>query len=161
MANNGVGKMPEFKDFEGRKVTLAFEENDSARHVLAICKFDDKYLMTDHKMRGIEFPGGKVELDETREGAVHREVFEETGASIEKLKYIGYYTVHGELPFSKAVYYVAVKDMFFKCDYLETMGPVIYRSADEVPEEKRSVLLEDACIRFLYDMSQEDPFFSK
>ncbi|WP_411842085.1 NUDIX domain-containing protein [Salinicoccus sp. HZC-1] len=153
--------MLEFEDFGGRKVTLEFEENESARHVLVICKFNDQYLMTNHKIRGVEFTGGKVEPDETREGAVHREVFEETGASIADLKYVGYYTVHAEEPFSKAVYYADVEDIFFKCDYLETLGPVLYPSIEAVPEEERSILLEDDCIRYLYDMSVNDTFFNK
>ncbi len=151
--------MLEFKDFEGRKVTLSYEADVSARHVLAVCKLDDKYLMTNHKIRGIEFPGGKVESGETLEDAVHREVFEETGASIQALKYVGYYTVHDRIPFSKAVYFVDAKDIFFKCDYLETMGPVLYGSLDEVPGESRSILLEDECIRYLYELSREDAFF--
>lgn len=153
--------MLEFKDFEGRKVTLEFKENKSAKHVLAICKFDDKYLMTNHKIRGIEFPGGKVEPDETLEEALHREVFEETGASIESLEYVGFYTVHDERPFSKAVYYAEIKDMFFKCDYMETYGPVLYRTIEEVPGEESSILLEDECIRYLYVRSLDASFFSK
>lgn len=153
--------MLEFRDFEGRKVTLEFKENAMAKHVLAICKFDDKYLMTNHKSRGIEFPGGKVEADETLESAAYREVFEETGASIKTLKYVGFYTVHGDIPFSKSVYYVEAKDIFFKCDYLETLGPVIYPSIEAVPVQERSILLEDECIRYLYELSLNDSIFQK
>ena len=160
-ANIGVDEMLEFKDFEGRRVTLEFKENGSAGHVLAICRMDGKYLLTDHKIRGVEFPGGKVEPGETLEEAVHREVFEETGASIRALKYIGYYKVRDAESFMKAVYFADIKDIFFKCDYLETMGPVLFGSIDEVPEEKRSILLEDDCIRYLYDMSFDDTFFPK
>lgn len=151
--------MLEFKDFNDRLVTLDFESNEDASHVLAICRFNGKYLMTNHKIRGIEFPGGKVDNDESLEAAVHREVFEETGAGVEDLKHIGSYTVHDRAPFSKAVYFVKVKDLFSKCGYFETYGPVVYERADDVPGEERSILLEDECIRYLYDLSTEDEFF--
>ncbi len=160
-ANIGDDKMLEFMDFEERKVTLEFKENETAGHVLAICRMDGKYLLTDHKVRGVEFSGGKVEPEETLEEAVRREVFEETGASIGTLKYVGYYTVHDAKPFTKAVYFADVNDIFFKCDYLETMGPLMFESIDEVPDEKRSMLLEDDCIRYLYEMSIDDAFFAK
>jgi len=51
---------------------------------------DNKYLAVtrkdNHKDYG--FPGGKVEDNETLEGAAVREVFEETGLKIYNLKYI-------------------------------------------------------------------------
>ncbi|WP_020007440.1 NUDIX domain-containing protein [Salinicoccus albus] len=151
--------MLEFKDFHDRLVTLDFDSSPEARHVLAICRFNGKYLMTHHQVRGIEFPGGKVDGHESLQEAVHREVFEETGGSIEDLKCIGSYTVHGPQPFTKAVYFVKIKDLFFKCEYMETYGPVLYGTAGDVPDEERSLLLEDACIRYLYDLSKKHEFF--
>ncbi len=151
--------MKEFTDFEGRKVTFIKEHVENTKHVLAIPMFNHQYLFTRHKIRGIEFPGGKVESGETLEEAVQRELFEETGAAAESLKFVGTYTVHAEKPFNKAVYYIEVKDLFFKCEYLETHGPELFDDAEAIHEEDRSVLLDDECIHYLYEMSREDEFF--
>ena len=153
--------MKEFTDYEGRKVTLKKERVENTKHVLAIPKFNHQYLFTDHKIRGIEFPGGKVETGETLEEAVQRELFEETGATAERLKFVGTYTVHAEKPFNKAVFYIVVKDLFFKCEYLETHGPEVFDDAKEISEEDRSVLLDDECIHYLYEMSKTDEFLIK
>ncbi|MDP6905935.1 MAG: NUDIX domain-containing protein [Candidatus Thalassarchaeaceae archaeon] len=40
---------------------------------------DACWLMVRHKQRGWELPGGSLEVNETVEAAVHRELFEETG----------------------------------------------------------------------------------
>lgn len=151
--------MKEFTDFDGRKVTFTEDLLGDTHHVLAIPKFNRQYLFTRHKVRGVEFPGGKVEPGETLEEAVKRELFEETGASVERLKFAGTYTVHAEESFNKAVFYIEVCDLTFKCEYMETDGPEMFDAVEEIPEEERSVLLEDACIRHLYDLSHTDEFF--
>ena len=149
--------MLEFKDHSNRRVTLEFEHTSDMDHILAICVMDGKYLFTDHKVRGIEFPGGKIEPGESAEEAVHREVFEETGASIGNMQFVGVYTVHDETrPFVKGVYLAEVEDMFFKCEYMETYGPVLYPSVEGIPEERRSFLLKDPCIDYLYRKVRND-----
>ena len=60
----------------------------------AIIKKNDKYLIgrrgPNEKSPGLwEFPGGKIEKNESRENAVIREVFEETSLSIKNPQYIG------------------------------------------------------------------------
>lgn len=50
-------------------------------------------MMTRHRKRGWEIPGGKVEPGEKPEEAAHRELFEETGAKIVGLKWIGQYVI--------------------------------------------------------------------
>lgn len=152
--------MLEFKDQSGRKVTLEFEYTNDMDHILAICMMEGKYLFTDHKVRGIEFPGGKIESGESAEEAVHREVFEETGASIGNMQFIGVYTVHDEVrPFVKGVYLAEVADMFFKCEYMETYGPALYKAVEDIPEERRSFLLDDPCIDYLYQKSRNEDQF--
>lgn len=151
--------MKEFTDFYGRKVTFTEDLLDDTHHVLAIPKFNRQYLFTRHKVRGVEFPGGKVEPGETLEEAVKRELFEETGASVERLKFAGTYTVHAEEPFNKAVFYIVAADLFFKCEYMETDGPEMFDTVEDIQDEERSMLLEDECIRHLYDLSRTDEFF--
>lgn len=151
--------MLEFRDYKNRKVTLEFDHDAPPDHVLAICRIDDRYLLTDHKVRGMEFPGGKIEAGESAEEALHREVFEETGASLDAVAYIGAYTVHDAEPFTKGVYFAEVKDISFICEYSETYGPVICSTVEEVPENRRSFLLDDPCIDYLYQMSRNHEFF--
>ena len=53
-----------FEDNKGGRVELTFDENRigmTARHVLVILKHKEKWLLTRHSIRGIEFPGGKAE----------------------------------------------------------------------------------------------------
>jgi len=49
---------------------------------------DGKFLMVKHPERGWEFPGGRVEVNETAEEAAIRECREEAGVEIENLRII-------------------------------------------------------------------------
>ena len=63
----------EFEDKDGRIVTLNYKnENDmpNGNHVLAIPVYNNQLLFTNHQHRGIEFPGGKVEISEQSKEAV-------------------------------------------------------------------------------------------
>ena len=74
-----------FKDLNGAHVELTLGENRfgmDARHVLVVLKHKGKWLLTQHSIRGIEFPGGKAEDGETIEEAAIRETIEETGVTI-------------------------------------------------------------------------------
>lgn len=146
--------MKVFTDPLGIPVELKFDETIEARHVLAIPTFNGKYVFTNHKKRGVEFPGGKLEERETIYDAVCREMFEETGAKIKTITYLGTYTVYDEEPFSKAVYKVEVDTFIEKCDYHETFGPVLYTHLEDIKEEDKSILLKDPCILYLYDQTK-------
>lgn len=120
--------MKVFLDQNGNQIELSFLRGSfggSARHVLVICQYEDKWLLTKHKVRGLEFPGGKRESGETIEQAAHREVFEETGAILNSLKWIAEYKVTDTKgSFLKCVFYAQVKNIDITESYYETDGPV-------------------------------------
>lgn len=117
-----------FRDHLGAQVLLSFGENRFGaivKHVLILSKYKNGWLLTKHKKRGLEFPGGKVEPGETLVEAATREVFEETGGVLNKLIKIGHYEVrNGDESFVKAIFYGEIKELIRKDDFLETDGPV-------------------------------------
>jgi 8-oxo-dGTP diphosphatase len=121
--------MKKFLDNNGYTVELSFSTypfEEKAKHVLVICQSKDGWILTQHKMRGLEFPGGKVELGETLEEAAHREVYEETGATLANLDQIGEYRVSDPNgAFVKAVFWGKIDWIDEKSSYFETDGPVI------------------------------------
>ncbi|QKY69756.1 RNA deprotection pyrophosphohydrolase [Lentibacillus sp. CBA3610] len=120
--------MYRFTDYYHNKVTLSFDDHPFSRnpkHVWVICTYKNKWLLTRHKERGLEFPGGKVEENESAREAAIREVKEETGGSIEKIRYLGQYTVAGKGgTIIKNVYFAEIKDLAVQKTYYETEGPI-------------------------------------
>ena len=56
-----------FRDYYNNEVHLSFKDHpfsEQPKHVLIICRYQGKWLLTRHKERGLEFPGGKVEEGE-------------------------------------------------------------------------------------------------
>ena len=52
--------MKEFLDEFGNKVQISLSVNafqQRAEHVLVICQHKDAWVLTNHKVRGLEFPG--------------------------------------------------------------------------------------------------------
>lgn len=121
--------MKVFKDYYANEVHLSFEDHPFERnpkHVWVICKWKDKWLLTKHKDRGLEFPGGKVERDESPEEAAIREVKEETGGIVENLIYVGQYYVKGKAEhIAKNIYFAEVGTLPAQTTYYETEGPVL------------------------------------
>lgn len=122
--------MYEFIDVNQNKVILQFGNSAfpiKAMHVLVICRYDHQWLMTNHSIRGWEFPGGKIEGNETAEAAALREVNEETGAIVDSIHFIGEYMVEDVQygPFVKAIFFANIKGLEQKGDYMETAGPVL------------------------------------
>jgi 8-oxo-dGTP diphosphatase len=96
-----------FNDVNGGRVELTFGEKCfgiPARHVLVVLKHKDKWLLTRHSIRGIEFPGGKAEDGESIEEAAIRETIEETGVTITSLVKFAEYIVKSNSTFCKAVF---------------------------------------------------------
>lgn len=123
--------MKEFTDVNGHKVQFLYEPSsfpEEVGHVLVICKYENKWLLTNHKTRGWEFPGGKVEIGESLEAAACREVWEETGASIKELTPLGSYKVTDSKGFFiKKVFFGIINGLERKTNYLETNGPLLIR----------------------------------
>ncbi|MDQ0231134.1 RNA deprotection pyrophosphohydrolase [Metabacillus malikii] len=128
--------MYRFIDYYHNEVHLSFEDHpfcDAPKHVWVVCRYLDKWLLTEHSDRGYEFPGGKVEENETALEAAIREVKEETGGTIETIDYIGQYKVKGkEKTIVKNIYFATIRELVKQDHYLETLGPVLL---EEIPRQ--------------------------
>lgn len=143
-------KFVEFRDVNQQHVALDFKYDSDERdgdHVLALPIYKNQLLFTQHLIRGIEFPGGKRELGEKSETALKRELYEETGARFDHAYYIAQYKVFSQKgAFTKDVYVVMVDKIDSKTDYLETKGPILFNSIDDIPHHQKSYLLNDKAI---------------
>lgn len=148
-----------FKDYYQNEVKLSFQKqpfSKTPKHVWIICKYKDKWLLTEHRSRGLEFPGGKVEKGETAEEAAVREVMEETGGVVNKLYYIAQYFVTGRNgTIIKNVYFAPIETLKEQPTYYETHGPVLLDDIPEnIKEKKRfSFMMKDdvlsRCLRYV------------
>ncbi|WP_338472006.1 nucleoside triphosphatase YtkD [Niallia sp. XMNu-256] len=153
--------METFEDVNGCTVQLSFVRDAFSKeveHVLVICRFYDQWLLTKHKERGYEFPGGKREAGETLEEAAKREVNEETGASLNSLEFIGEYKVSDEKgSFVKAIFIGEVEKLEPKTNYFETNGPVLV-SGDLLTlrmQDSYSFIMKDKVIEKVINKIQE------
>jgi 8-oxo-dGTP diphosphatase len=121
--------MYRFIDYYHNEVQLSFEDHPFSmdpKHVWVVCRYHDKWLLTQHSDRGYEFPGGKVEENETAKEAAIREVKEETGGRIKTIEYIGQYKVMGkEKTIVKNIYYATISELIKQETYFETLGPIL------------------------------------
>ncbi|SDO12579.1 RNA deprotection pyrophosphohydrolase [Alkalicoccus daliensis] len=121
-----------FQDYYHNQVRFSAADHPYSRepkHVWVVCRYKKDWLLTKHPSRGIEFPGGKVEIGETAQEAAEREVYEETGGVAERLHYIGQYKVAGKSEtVIKNVYFAEIRKIEDKNSYHETLGPVLMRN---------------------------------
>ncbi|MED0764800.1 NUDIX domain-containing protein [Aneurinibacillus thermoaerophilus] len=98
-----------FYDRSGQFISLTFEQEcfvPNAGHVLVLAFAGEdrqEIVLTRHKCRGWEVPGGKVEPGEKPEEAARRELLEETGVEAESLHWIGQYIIDSGPGAKKAV----------------------------------------------------------
>lgn len=136
-----------FKDVHGENVELTFGENRHgipARHVLVVLKHEGKWLLTEHSVRGIEFPGGKAEEGENIEEAAKREVMEETGVTLKVLRYVAEYVVQSKSPFCKAVFTGEIAHIEVNPQLHETKGAVWMTDEELLACENLSFYMKDA-----------------
>lgn len=118
-----------FQDYYTNQVVLSFNDHpfsNNPGHVFVICRYENKWLLTKHSDRGLEFPGGKVEKGESTEMAAKREVMEETGGNVKDITYIGQYKVNGKSEtVIKNIYDAEIGLLEKQATYYETDGPVI------------------------------------
>ena len=153
-----------FSDANGDEVRLEFgnsAQEKNGKHVWILCRYQEKWLLTKHKTRGLEFPGGKVEPGETPREAAVREIMEETGATVKTMKYVGQYIVYTkEEPIVKNIYFAEIEDILDTRNYHETDGPALIDDSlrpesirkdfsfimkDEVLQKSLDYLLERLC----------------
>ena len=121
-----------FQDVYRHEVHLSFTcypFSKTPKHVWVVCLYKDKWLLTDHTFRGLEFPGGKVEEGESPETAAIREVKEETGGLVSNIEYIGQYKVVGRgRTIIKNIYFAQIDKLEPQASYFETNGPVLLKN---------------------------------
>ncbi|WP_163526700.1 RNA deprotection pyrophosphohydrolase [Halobacillus ihumii] len=159
--------MKTFSDYYRNQVKLSFDNHPfskTPKHVWVICQFDNKWLLTNHKDRGLEFPGGKVEKGETAKDAAIREVLEETGGRVKQIDYVGQYHVAGKGgTIVKNVYFASISQLQSQDHYFETNGPVLLEELPEgiVSDEQYSFMMKDDvlpnCMRQIKEKFLGDP----
>ncbi|WP_121639435.1 RNA deprotection pyrophosphohydrolase [Virgibacillus sp. Bac330] len=143
-----------FKDYYHNEVKLSFADqpfSNSPLHVWVICVYKDKWLLTKHKERGLEFPGGKVERGESAKEAAIREIKEETGGIVEKISYVGQYFVSGKFEnVVKNVYFATICSLEEQKTYYETCGPVLLEHipVDVKQREEYSFMMKDSVLTY-------------
>ncbi|MFS0690931.1 NUDIX domain-containing protein [Sporosarcina sp. 179-K 8C2 HS] len=115
-----------------------------ARHVLVVLKHEERWLVTRHSVRGIEFPGGKAEDGETIVEAAIRETIEETGVTITDLVKFAEYVVMSNVTFCKAVFTGKVSNIDENPQLFETEGALWLTDQELASCKELSFHMKDA-----------------
>lgn len=147
-----------YTDLNGHGVDLSFKKDAFAlepTHVLVLAKYEGRWLLTKHRERGYEFPGGKQEPDETLIEAAIREVYEETGAYLEQLTWLATYVVQQNPPFGKAVYIANVTSLASDYERHETEGAVLMTDDELLSCEQLSFHMQDSGMKKILEKVSE------
>ncbi|RRN71989.1 nucleoside triphosphatase YtkD [Peribacillus simplex] len=140
--------MKRFFDTNGYKVE--FSEDPvfgESWHVFVLSRYKGRWVLTKHRERGLEFPGGKREAGESIEETAIREVYEETGGLVGELLFLGQYKVHDPVkPIVKSIFYANLREVKKKEDYLETDGPIFLEVLPAVLGEEFSFIMKDEIV---------------
>ncbi|AMM94832.1 hypothetical protein UP17_22120 [Peribacillus simplex] len=140
--------MKRFFDTNGYKVE--FSEDPvfgESWHVFVLSRYKGRWVLTKHRERGLEFPGGKREAGESIEETAIREVYEETGGLVGKLQFLGQYKVHDPVkPIVKSIFYANLREVKKKEDYLETDGPIFLEALPAVLGDEFSFIMKDEIV---------------
>jgi 8-oxo-dGTP diphosphatase len=154
-----------FKDILGGHVYFTFDKHLFSmhpQHVLVIPILNKQLLLTKHKERGWEFPGGKLESGETIEEAATRETWEETGANIIDLRQIGeYYVINGFRSFRKAVIHAQVKSVGERPRGYETVDTGFFPFNLNPFRNDFSPFMKDRVFSLIKEKLQTDSTFNK
>lgn len=147
-----------YTDLNGLGVELSFKKGAFAikpKHVLMLAKYNERWLLTEHPKRGLEFPGGKIEEGESLEKAVIREVYEETGAIIETVEWLATYYVQEKEPFAKAVFIADVSRMDDGFVLHETNGAVFLTDEELYAANELSFYMKDLGMKKMLEKVRE------
>jgi len=100
------------RDIDGKEYTVSVNELRFRPSVYAVIVQDGKVLLS-KQWDGYDFPGGKIELGETIEEALVREVKEETGFEVKVEKLLNNFTSFFRNPYKKD--YVQSILMYYQC----------------------------------------------
>ncbi|NLY78561.1 MAG: NUDIX domain-containing protein [Lysinibacillus sp.] len=141
-----------FYDLHRNKVELTFGGPPfpiEPKHVLVLVQKEGKWLCAINDKRGIEFPGGKVERDETLMEAAKREVYEETRVHITDLKILGHYIVYDEHPFCKVVFTARIERLDPFLQEHETSGRVFLSTDELMKHPQLSFYMKDEGMKMI------------
>ena len=130
MSHQFAGSYPD------QQVRLTFEEREflDAGYVLVFAFWQGRLLMTRHKRRGWEIPGGTREPGEFAVQTAVREVYEETGGEVGSLEAVGQYVIEspGAPTLVKTIYVAKLAALHDLPDGFETEAVRLF-APDEVP----------------------------
>ncbi|WLR44306.1 nucleoside triphosphatase YtkD [Bacillus carboniphilus] len=156
--------MSYFYDYYRNQIQLSFDDHpfsENPKHVWVVCRFDHHWLLTKHKHRGFEFPGGKVEEGEIPLEAACREVEEETGGIVNEIKYIGQYKVVGKGScIIKNIYFAYVSSIVKKHHYFETWGPILVKEFPNkiIDDDRYSFIMKDDVLPMTMEYIEESGY---
>lgn len=145
-----------FNDLAGKKVTLTFDRSffsPAPKHVLVFAIHEGKLVMTKHKRRGWELPGGKVNPGEQVEEAAFREMWEETGIILSAVERIGEYIVEqgGGRQIIKAIFLASVDRIEPLPSGFETEGYKLFPLTVDTKGEGFSPYVQDGVFAITRD----------